>query len=49
MSGDTATDAAYGAVSVRASAARVVSTDTRVLFEALTGVYCALGFDAVGD
>ena len=33
----------------RAGAARVVATDTRVLFEALAGLYCALGFDAVGD
>ena len=45
----TATDAARGATPVRAGAARVVSTDARVLFEALVGVYCALGFDAVGD
>ena len=34
---------------VRSSAARVVSTDARVLFEALAGVYSSLGFDAVGD
>lgn len=34
---------------VRAGAARVVATDTRVLFEALAGVYSSLGFDAVGD
>ena len=33
----------------RARAARVLSTDARVLFEALTGVYSGLGFDAVGD
>jgi hypothetical protein len=45
----TATDAARGAAPVRASAARVVSTDARVLFEALAGVYSALGFDAVGS
>jgi hypothetical protein len=38
-----------GQAPVRAGAARVVATDTRVLFEALAGVYCALGFDAVGD
>jgi hypothetical protein len=38
-----------GAGPVRAGAARVVATDTRVLFEALAGVYSALGFDAVGD
>ena len=44
-----ATDAARGAASVRAGAARVVSTDARVLFEALVGVYGTLGFDAVGD
>jgi hypothetical protein len=35
--------------SVRASAARVVSTDARVLFEALARVYSSLGFDAVAD
>jgi hypothetical protein len=34
---------------VRAGIARVVATDTRVLFEALAGVYSSLGFDAVGD
>jgi hypothetical protein len=45
----TATDAARGAAPVRASAARVVSTDAWVLFEALAGVYSALGFDAVGS
>jgi hypothetical protein len=32
---------------VRASAARVVSTDARVLFEALAGLYSSLGFEAV--
>jgi hypothetical protein len=45
----TATDSARGAAPARAGAARVVSTDARVLFEALAGVYSALGFDAVGD
>jgi len=45
----TVVDEARGAAPVRASAARVVSTDARVLFEALTGVYSSLGFDAVGD
>lgn len=44
-----ATDTVRGAAQVRASAARVVSTDARVLFEALAGVYSSLGFDAVGD
>jgi len=44
-----AVDAAGEAGLVRASAARVVSTDARVLFEALAGVYSSLGFDAVGD
>lgn len=50
-----ATDTARGASShagrapARAGAARVVATDTRVLFEALAGVYTSLGFDAVGD
>ncbi|NLT54978.1 MAG: IS1634 family transposase [Actinomycetales bacterium] len=34
---------------VTVGAARVVATDTRVLFEALVGVYSSLGFDAVGD
>lgn len=34
-------------VPVRAGAARVVSTDARVLFEALAGLYSCLGFDAV--
>jgi hypothetical protein len=42
-------DAAGEAGLVRASAARVVSTDARVLFEALAGLYSSLGFDAVGD
>jgi hypothetical protein len=27
----------------------VVSTDSRLLFEALAGVFTALGFDALGD
>jgi len=40
---------AGGAKPVRAGAARVVSTDARVLFEALAGLYSVLGFDAVGD
>jgi hypothetical protein len=44
-----AVDGAGEAGLVRASAARVVSTDARVLFEALAGVYSSLGFDAVGD
>src|SRR3954468_20824996 len=34
---------------VRAGSARVVSTDARVLFEALAGIYSSLGFDGVGD
>ena len=38
-----------GAGPVRAGGARVVATDTRVLFEVLAGVYSFLGFDAVGD
>jgi Transposase DDE domain len=33
----------------RAGPARVLSTDARVLFESLAGLYCSLGFDAVGD
>jgi hypothetical protein len=45
----TAVDEARRAAPVRASAARVVSTEALVLFEALTGVYSWLGFDAVGD
>jgi hypothetical protein len=45
----TAVDDARGAAPARAGAARVVSTDARVLFEALAGVYSSLGFDAVGD
>ena len=40
---------AGASVPVRAGAARVVSTDARVLFEALAGLYCSLGFDAVAD
>lgn len=42
---------AAGATSAsgRDGAGRVVGTDSRVLFEALAGVYTALGFDAVGD
>src|SRR5690606_18818392 len=34
---------------VRVAAPRVVSTDSRVLFDALAGVFADLGFDAVGD
>jgi hypothetical protein len=47
-----AVDEAGGArapVPVRAGAARVVSTDALVLFEALAGLYSSLGFDAVAD
>ena len=33
----------------RAGAPRVISTDSRVLFDALAGVFADLGFDAVGD
>ncbi len=46
VSGD---EAGGGRRPLRAGAARVVATDTRVLFEALAGVYASLGFDAVGD
>jgi hypothetical protein len=45
----TAADKASDAAPVRAGVARVVSTDARLLFEALAGVYSTLGFDAVGD
>ena len=41
--------AADGPVPVRAGAARVASTDARLLFEALAGLYSSLGFDAVAD
>ncbi|WP_134772099.1 IS1634 family transposase [Ornithinimicrobium flavum] len=34
---------------VRDASGRVVGTDSRVLFEALTAVYAQLGFDVVGD
>jgi hypothetical protein len=33
----------------RVAAPRVLSTDSRVLFDALAGVFTGLGFDAVGD
>jgi hypothetical protein len=45
----TAGDQAGGAALSRASGARVVSTDARLLFEALANVYSSLGFDAVGE
>ena len=48
----TAADAAGGvgeARPARASAARVVSTDAQVLFDALAGLYSSLGFDVVDD
>jgi hypothetical protein len=45
----TAADKAGGAATVRAGGPRVISTDARLLFEALAGVYSTLGFDAVGD
>ena len=38
-----------GVAAVRSSAARVLSTDTRVLFDALAGVYASLGFEVLGD
>ncbi len=37
------------APAVRDGAGRVVATDSRVLYEALAGVYCDLGFDRLGD
>jgi hypothetical protein len=40
---------AAGRVGARDGSGRVVSTDSRVLFEALAGVFTALGFDALGD
>jgi len=43
-------DAAAGApADARDGPGRVVATDSRVLFDALAGVYTALGFDALGD
>lgn len=36
-------------VPVRASVARVLSTDTRTLFDALADVYAGLGLDVLGD
>jgi hypothetical protein len=41
--------AAAGSGGERDSRGRVVSTDSRLLFEALGGVFSALGFDALGD
>jgi hypothetical protein len=38
-----------GGEPVRAAAPRVVSTDSRVLLDALAGVFADLGFGAVGD
>ena len=38
-----------GPVGGRDGPGRVVSTDSRLLFEALAGVFTALGFDALGD
>jgi hypothetical protein len=40
---------ASGPVGGRDGPGRVVSTDSRLLFEALAGVFTALGFDALGD
>ena len=40
---------ALGPVGGRDGPGRVVSTDSRLLFEALAGVFTALGFDALGD
>jgi hypothetical protein len=36
-------------VGVRDGTGRVVSTDSRVLYDALAGVYAGLGFDVLGD
>jgi hypothetical protein len=38
-----------GVGATRDSLGRVVATDSRVLFEALAGVYAALGFDGLQD
>jgi Transposase DDE domain len=53
VSAPTGEDALFGVTSApvtsRDSPGRVVATDSRVLFEALAGVYADLGFDALGD